>query len=70
MTSILQGLQFGMRCLAQLTATQYAASVNQQQGSPMKKHHHTPNQGKILLFCSLERSLVVVGTCTFINQVT
>ncbi|XP_011402687.2 PREDICTED: protein asunder homolog isoform X2 [Amphimedon queenslandica] len=51
MTSILQGLQFGMRCLAQLTATQYAVSVCSQS---VKKHLTTINHGRIVVFCSLE----------------
>lgn len=48
MTSILQGLQFGMRCLAQLTATQYAVSLSL---GPMRKP--PVNQGRIILFCCL-----------------
>ena len=50
MTSILQGLQFGMRCLAQLTATQYAASVSLHHGRKQPYNH-----GRIILFCTLER---------------
>lgn len=49
MTSILQGLQFGMRCLAQLTATQYAASISQ---PSVRKS--TSNKGRIVLFCCLK----------------
>jgi hypothetical protein len=45
----IQGVQYGVRCLAQLTATQYAATT-----SP----GHTPpsNQGRLILFCSLRSS--------------
>lgn len=57
MTSVLQGLQFGMRCLAQLTATQYAASV----APAAHRKQHQPNNGRILLFCTLERLVVPVN---------
>ena len=48
MTSVLQGLQFGMRCLAQLTATQYAYSMSHQADNQS-------NHGRIMIFCCLKR---------------
>jgi hypothetical protein len=50
MTSVLQGLQFGMRCLAQLTATQYALSVSM---GPVRRSLN--NTGRIVIFCTLDR---------------
>lgn len=46
----IQGVQYGVRCLAQLTATQYAATTSPGHTPPM-------NQGRLILFCSLCRSL-------------
>ena len=58
MTSVLQGLQFGMRCLAQLTATQYAYSMSHQT-------EDQANHGRIMIFCSLKRYHKVIGNSRF-----
>jgi hypothetical protein len=44
----MQGLQYAVRCLAQLTATQYAATTCHQ---PKK----LDNQGRIIFVCSLKK---------------
>ena len=43
-----QGVQYGVRCLAQLTATQYAATT-------CPGHKPPSNQGRLILLCSLHK---------------
>ena len=44
----MQGLQYAVRCLAQLTATQYATTTSHQAKKPT-------NHGRIIFVCSLKK---------------
>ncbi len=58
----LQGLQYAVRCLAQLTATQYAVTSCPGMAPPI-------NRGRIIFICSLKRYItllqviIVVALC-------
>ena len=54
----MQGLQYAVRCLAQLTATQYAAM--QYATSTSQSASKPTNHGRIIFVCSLKRSAKIM----------